>query len=91
MEPFIDKVTAAEAKKLDAALARMIYATGIPLSTVNHPAFVDFVKLLRPSYAVPSRDRLSGELLDEEYLAVRQAIEKKIESAESVTVMSDGW
>lgn len=52
---------------LDEAIARLCYAENLPFKLVDSPHFRQVIALARtssPSYAVPHRHRLAGDLLD---------------------------
>jgi len=46
----MDNITTGENEKISKDLADMIFALGLPISIVEHPQFVTFMKNLRPAY-----------------------------------------
>ncbi|XP_074112281.1 uncharacterized protein LOC141535985 [Cotesia typhae] len=46
---------------------------------------------ISPGYIPPSKDQLSGRLLDEEYQLLKSVMKNKLENANSLTILSDGW
>ncbi|GET03325.1 ribonuclease H-like domain-containing protein [Rhizophagus clarus] len=56
-----------------------------------NPFFVNALKILNPSYNVPSREVLSGWLLDNQIAKVNDKVDKIIEFATDITIGLDGW
>lgn len=48
-------LSAREQRELQVELATMIFATGMPLSVVDEPAFRELMHALRPAFRLPSR------------------------------------
>ncbi|GBB97200.1 hypothetical protein RclHR1_02940002 [Rhizophagus clarus] len=65
--------------------------TGIPFRVISNPFFVNALKILNPSYNVPSREVLSGQLLDNQIAKVNDKVNKIIEFATDITIGLDGW
>ncbi len=53
--------------KLEETFAKAIFSMNIPLNCVNNPEFIEFLGLMRPSFKIPSRTKLSTTLLEREY------------------------
>jgi len=82
---------AAENKaKLHEQAARFIYATNLPFETVNHPEFVKFVKLLRPSYNPPSAYVIGSSLLETIHHSITSEAKEQMHG-KFVTILQDGW
>ena len=64
---------------------------GIPFRVINNPFFVNALKILNPNYNIPSREVLSGRLLDKEVAKVNKNIDKIIRSTSNITIGLDGW
>ena len=88
---FCDRVSSATQKELDESLARAIYASGTPLTIVEHPFWISFFNKMRPAYKVPSRYVMSHTLLDREDGRISDFVSMKIAQAECVAIISDGW
>lgn len=78
-------------KEIDISIARAFYASGIPLSTIENPFFIQALKQINPEYHPPSRKVLSTSLLEKEYKLVSNDIKKLIKNAKYVCITSDGW
>lgn len=72
-------------------LARVMYATGCPLSMVENGYWVNFFKKWKPAFTLPSRDKVSNELLQHVYEEVETSVKEKVGCAKSVAVVCDGW
>jgi hypothetical protein len=88
---FLDFLQPKDKEKLDTLFARAIYATSTPLRIAEDPYWISFFKHLRPAYQPPSRYQLSNSLLDREYSFIQNQIKIKIENADALTLVSDGW
>ena len=56
---FADKMSASEQEKLNALLARAMYACGTPFCMVENSRWQAFFKAIKPAYVVPSRYEVS--------------------------------
>lgn len=88
---FIDKMTPEDQEKIDQALARAIYSSGTPFSITENTYWQEALKLLRPSYQLPSRHSLSKPLLESEYERVMESVQGKINEALCLALLTDGW
>ena len=88
---FVDTMSTATKAQLDTVFARAIYSSALPLSTAESEYWKEFFRLIRPAWSPPSRYQLSNTLLDAEYNNVQSQVMDKIKTADSLTVMSDGW
>ena len=86
----IDCMGTAELTSAVDACARWIYSTGLPLSTVDHPAFHAFIKQLRPSFKPPTRWTLSESLLSRHYDSLKKEVDYAIQQARHITIITDG-
>ncbi|KAK3911846.1 Zinc finger BED domain-containing protein 4 [Frankliniella fusca] len=89
MDRFVDITAPDEKARLDAAFARAVYATGLPLSTFEKTPWTEFFSALRPSYKVPTPYFLSGPLLDAEYAKCTAINKEKLEMASALGIMTD--
>lgn len=80
-----------EILNLDYKFAKAVYSSGIPLSTFKNPFWIEFFNALRPSFQIPSRDRLSTGLLENLYEDVKNDVNHKLNNAQNITMVSDGW
>ncbi|KAL0901935.1 hypothetical protein ABMA27_007080 [Loxostege sticticalis] len=78
-------------EEADTALARAIYASGVPLSLLESEYWQAVFKIFDPSYTVPSRHLLSNHLLEAEYTRVKKEIECKLAKAVALGLTCDGW
>ncbi|XP_076048294.1 uncharacterized protein LOC143029524 [Oratosquilla oratoria] len=72
-------------------LARAIYANGCPLSIVGNKLWAKFLKTLRPSFKIPSRDSISNNLLERVYQECSVTVKEPVASVSSVAVMCDSY
>lgn len=88
---FIDKITRKEKEKIDTLFARAMYATSSSLRLLENPYWKGSFQALWPSYTPPTRYQLSTTLLNKEYELVQKLMQRKIKSADCITIMPDGW
>ena len=85
------KITNQEQKKYDTLLARVIYASALPLSMVKNLHWKNFFNAVRPAYIVPSKYKISELLFDSEYDKIKFETVVTIAASDSVGLMCDGW
>lgn len=74
---------------IDLALAKFFFGCNISFSVVESNLFEEFIKLLNPEYKIPSRKKLSNQLLDKVH---NEIIYKTVKEHETVGVLLiDGW
>ncbi|KAG6960354.1 hypothetical protein JG688_00009633, partial [Phytophthora aleatoria] len=63
---FVDAITEKDAARVDAALANLVFRTGISFRVVDSNAMREFVRALRPSYVerMPSAPSIAGKCLN---------------------------
>lgn len=81
----------ARQKRLDEILLKMIVTDFQPFSIVTDQGFRDYSNALDPSYKLPSRSKLTRELLPRMYADVLEGTRTKISQAEFITLTTDGW
>ena len=77
--------------ELSESFARFVYAAKLPLSFVEHPYFKEFAHIARPAWIPPSRYELSSKMLDNENQFANGEKAAKIDRAQVVGLMTDGW
>ena len=88
---FADKMSTSEQEKLNALLARAMYASGTPFCMVENSPWQAFFKVIRPAYVVPSRYEVSEPLLVSEYEKTREEMLIKVAESDVVAIMCDRW
>lgn len=73
-------------KIIDQAWLKAFVSCGIPFSVIENPFFVDAIKSLRSSYNPPSRDCLSGSLLNREVIKVNSKVNNTLENMNNLTL-----
>lgn len=91
LNTFCDTISERENDQLQKELARVIYATGTPLSFTENPLWVGFFAKLRPSFKPPSRDQVSNKYLDSTYEEIVDEVKKKVDTAKFLAIQFDGW
>lgn len=77
-------------EQFEVAIARLTAAAGLPLSWVDNPEWVDFVRQFLPQAKSPSRKVLTTRLIPraiEEY----RNITKESTKDQNATIQADGW
>ena len=62
----------------------MFIICGIPFHIVENPFFINFIKSLNPAYQPPSRELLSGRLMDVELSQINRQIDSELEYASNL-------
>ena len=73
-------------KIIDQAWLKAFVSCGIPFSIIENPFFIDAVKSLRSSYNPPSRNRLSGNLLNREVIKIDSKINNALKNFNNLTL-----
>jgi len=81
----------ARQKRLNDLLLKMIVKDFQPFSVVNDTGFREFVAALDPSYNIPSRSKITTELLPAAYSSTVDRVKDMLGDAEAVTLTTDSW
>lgn len=73
------------------AIAVFVYSSGLPLSKLSHPAFLEALQILRPDVKIPDRNKLSNELLDRAYEKVAGKLQATLNEGGYICMTSDAW
>ena len=79
-----------EHSQLNVQLCRFVISANCPFSLVDYAEFARFVQLLRPGARLPTRQTLSGPVLDSVYDAELERAAGQVEGKYG-TVCIDGW
>ncbi|CAJ0832136.1 15470_t:CDS:2, partial [Entrophospora sp. SA101] len=71
---------------INRALAKFFITCGISFRIVEHPFFINFAKELNSGYEPPSREILSGQLLERELSQVNSKVKSEIEKETNLTL-----
>ncbi|CAJ0744965.1 2127_t:CDS:2 [Entrophospora sp. SA101] len=71
---------------INRALAKFFITCGISFRIVEHPFFINFAKELNAGYEPPSREILSGQLLECELSQVNSKVKSEIEKETNLTL-----
>ncbi|CAJ0837947.1 13555_t:CDS:2, partial [Entrophospora sp. SA101] len=71
---------------INRALAKFFITCGISFRIVEHPFFINFAKELNAGYEPPSREILSGQLLERELSQVNSKVKSEIEKETNLTL-----
>lgn len=91
MDSFLDKMPESDQDYLDTLLARSFFSGNVSFNFIENEHFKKWMKIMRPSYVLPDRKKLSSKLLDKEFELVQTLTKAEIESSSSMTLISDGW
>jgi hypothetical protein len=83
--------TEMDVSMIDEAITLAFVMCGISFRVISNPFFVNALKILNSNYNAPSREVLSGRLLDNEVAKVNKKVDEIIESTDSITIGLDGW
>ena len=87
----MDGISEEEQETLEIMLAQALFASGVPFAFLENEYVKQFFQRLRPAFKLPSRKKLSNELLDEVYEEIETGCNKQISQAKSLFLISDGW
>ncbi|GES88548.1 uncharacterized protein LOC113010419 [Rhizophagus clarus] len=80
-----------EKEEIDTAIARVFYASGIPLATIENPFVIQALHKINPEYHPSSRKSLLTTLLEKEYKQVSADMKKQIKNSNYICLTSNGW
>ena len=80
------EIPEARINRINRALGRFFIACGVSFRIVEHPFFIDFVKELNAGYSTPTREKLSGRILERELCHVNENIERDIMNYSNLTL-----
>ncbi|KAJ9518510.1 hypothetical protein QJQ45_018568 [Haematococcus lacustris] len=76
---------------IESLLGKWMYATGSSFRSVEVPEFKDLIHALRPDFIIPTRKKMGGELLLNEYAATCDEVRARIDMAPFVSITCDAW
>ncbi|KAK1928396.1 hypothetical protein P3T76_016154 [Phytophthora citrophthora] len=90
---FVDRVTVSETARIDAALANLVFQTGMSFRIVDSQAMKDFARALRPAYAdrMPSARSIAGKFLNSAHSELMERVLNAVNTAKWFSFISDGW
>lgn len=88
---FLDRMGTKEQADLELTFAECIYAGGLSHNSMTSKRWIKFFKMIRPNFTVPTRDRLSNDLLDKSYKRTEKIANIYLERADCVSLIIDGW
>ena len=81
----ITSLPTAKTNELDQAILKAWVCCGFPFHTIENPFIIDLFRIVIPGYKLPSRDTLSGKLLDQETIRIEKKIEIELEKEKYLT------
>jgi BED zinc finger len=72
--------------RINRALIKLFVCCGMSFRIVESPFFIDFLKELNSGYSPPSRDLLSGRLLEDELGNVNSKISNELKLTDNLTL-----
>jgi len=73
-------------KLIDQTWVKAFISCGIPFSAIENPYFIDAIKSLRSSYNPPSREKLSGKLLNREVIKINSKVTNILKNEDNLTL-----
>ncbi|CAB5392686.1 unnamed protein product [Rhizophagus irregularis] len=83
------KIANSKVQMANQALIKLFVCCEIPFHLVQHPFFIDFIKILCPAYSLPLRQQLSADMLNSEISHIQIKINGILENETCLTL--DGW
>jgi hypothetical protein len=63
----------------------------LPISLVERPGFVEYIKAIDPSFTFPTRERIKSTLLPAKRTKVEEKLASILETIPYVNMSTDGW
>lgn len=82
----VEELTSGYVNQINRALIKFFVCCGVSFQIVESPFFVDFLKLLNPSYVPPSRELLTGRLMEEELSKVNFKVAEELNHESNLTL-----
>jgi hypothetical protein len=82
----IEELTSGCIDRINQALVKAFVCCSIAFQIVENPFFVEFIKELNPSYKLPSREVLSGRLIEEELSKVNYKVFEELQNENNLTL-----
>jgi hypothetical protein len=82
----IEELTSGYITRINRALVKFFVCCCISFQIVENPFFMDFIKELNPSYILPSREILSGRLMEEELSKVNYKVSEELKNENNLTL-----
>src|SRR5271154_6472575 len=80
------EISKSRKKIIDQAWIKAFVSCGIPFSAIENPFFINAIKSLRSSYNPPSRESLSGKLLNREVVKVNSKVNNILKNENNLTL-----
>jgi hypothetical protein len=79
-------ISSTKAHLLDQAILKAWICCGFSFHTIENPFIIDLFQIAVPGYNLPSREKLSGFLLESEAARIEQKVESELENEENLTL-----
>ena len=80
------EISEGRTNRINRTLIKFFVACGISYRIVEHPFFIDFISELNAGYTLPTRDYLSGRLLETELCRVKMNIDNDLDNQIDLTL-----
>ena len=91
IKTFFDHITTNKHDVLELGFAEAVFQCGLSLSFCELVPIKAWIKKLKPSFKLPTRKKMAGQLLETVYNETKLKVDKNIENAEFLTLICDGW
>ena len=81
-----NKIEKGRSDELDRVVAKAFIMANIPFNVIENPWFVNMIKTLQPGYNTPSRQVLSGTLLEAELSRTSMRINNELDKESNFTI-----
>lgn len=89
---FIHKpIPLSKSKMIDQQLVKMIVKEYHPFSVVENVEFRNLIKMLCPTYVIPSRKTISQSLMPQMFEMTVERVKDTLKNVEAVCLTTDGW
>ena len=85
------KINESKSKEIDNALLKAFVCCNLAFSIVENPFFIELIKTLCIGYNIPTRRKLSTELLEKEVIRINLKVENILKGSSNLTLAIDGW
>jgi hypothetical protein len=82
----VKKIEKGRSDELDRVITKAFIMANIPFNVIENPWFVNMIKTLQPGYNTPSRQVLSGTLLEAELSRTNMRINHELDKESNFTI-----
>lgn len=87
---YVTKITQQDKEKITTQVGRFVYSSNSPFNIVQNPEFKELLRLLNPSYHLPTHEVFGSTVLDKVYEEITNDQQLMLKDKKCV-LLQDGW